>query len=128
MKNGLFHKSLGFPVGALQPWLGVIAIQHTSHSAAQCFRPECRRWVKGGVINIPDGESLDVQAEDIIEIEVSDGKPVKALVRLQYDDHSDVCFALLAPVAGRSLCKTLWTLDAKDHHRTLDVSKYVCPE
>jgi len=127
MKNGLFHKSLGFPSGAIQPWLGSIALQHTAHSVAQCTRPECRRWVKGGVISIPEGEALDISPEDIIEVEISGGKPVKALVRLQYDDNSDVCFALLAPVAGRALCKTLWTLNGKDHHRTLDISKYIKP-
>lgn len=127
MKDGLFHKSLGFPAGATAPWLGVISIQHTGHSRSQCYRPECRKWVKGGVIDIPEGDRLSIEAEDIIEIEVSGGKPVKAVVRLQYDDNSDVCFALLAPVDGWSICKTLWTLNANDHHRTLDISKYVKP-
>ncbi len=127
MIDGLFHKSLGFPVGAIQPWLGVITLQHTSHSLAQCARPECRKWVKGGVISILEGEELDIIPEDIIEVEISGGKPVKALVRLQYDDNSDICFALLSPVAGRSVCKTLWTLSGKDHHRSLDLSKYLKP-
>lgn len=127
MKNGLFHKSLGFPAGATTPWLGVIAIRHTGHSSAQCLRPECRRWVKGGVINIPEGEQLDIDAESIIEVEIAGGRPVKALVRLQYDDNSDICFALLAPEFRQAICKTLWTLNANDHHRTLDLSKYVKP-
>ena len=127
MKNGLFHKSLGFPAGALEPWLGVITLQHTGHSQSQCFRPECRRWVKGGVITIEDGEQLAIDAESIVEIEVRDGEPVKALVRLEYDATSDVCFALLAPACGKAICKTLWTLAASDHHRTLNASKYIKP-
>jgi len=127
VKNGLFHKSLGFPAGAAAPWLGVITLRHTGHSSAQCSRPECRRWVKGGVINIPDGEQLDIDADSIIEIEIAGGRPVKALVRLQYDDNSDICFALLAPEFRTAVCKTLWTLNANDHHRTLDLSKYLKP-
>jgi hypothetical protein len=127
MKDGLFHKSLGIPAGAITPWLGVITLQHTGHSLSQCARPECRRWVDGGIINIPEGERLEINADSIIEVEIVNGQPVKALVRLMYDDRSDVCFALLAPQQGRSLCKTLWTLNAKDHHRTLDLSKYVRP-
>jgi len=124
---GLFHKSLGFPCGATQPWLGIITLQHTRHSLAQCLRPECRKWVKGGVISIPDGEALDISPADIIEVEVLNGQPVKALIRLQYDDRSDICFALLSPIKGHSICKTLWTLSARDQHRTLDLSKYERP-
>jgi len=127
MKDGLFHNTLGFPAGALTPWLGVVTLQHTSHSQAQCYRPECRRWVKGGVINIPDGEKLEIDADSIIEVEVAGGRPVKALVRLQYDDNNDVCFALLAPESGRARCKTLWVCNVNDHHRTLDLSKYIKP-
>jgi hypothetical protein len=127
MKNGLFHASLGFPVGAITPWLGAISIQHTRHSTARCLRPECRKWVKGGVINIPDGDLVEIDEACFVEVEIRDDKPVKALVRLQYDDNSDVCFALLAPESGKAICKTLWTLNCNDHHRTLDLSKYTKP-
>lgn len=127
MKDGLYHQSLGFPAGAFEPWLGTIKLSHTRHSLDQCQRPECRRWVSKGVIEIPEGELLNIDDESIIEVEVSGGKPVKALVRLMYDDHSDICFALLYPENGVSKCKTLWTLNANDHHRTLDLKKYIKP-
>jgi len=127
MKDGLYHQSLGFPAGAVAPWLGTLKLSHTRHSLDQCQRPECRKWVKGGVINIPEGEEQRIDEECIVEVEVSGGKPVKALVRLMYDDNSDVCFALLAPENNVSKCKTLWTLNANDHHKTLDLSKYIKP-
>lgn len=127
MKNGLFHNTLGFPAGATAPWLGVITLQHTGHSLAQTHRPECRRWVKGGVIDIPEGERLEIDEACIVEVEVRNGQPVKALVRLEYDENSDVCFALCAPENGKARCKTLWTLNCRDHHRTLDLSKYIKP-
>ena len=127
MKDGLYHNSMGFPAGALLPWLGCLRLSHTRHSAEQCLRPECRRWVKGGVIVMAEGENLCIETEDIIEVEVAGGVPVKALVRLQYDDISDVCFALCAPDRGVARCKTLWTLNARDNHKTLDLSKYIKP-
>jgi len=127
MKDGLFHKSMGFPSGAYLPWIGTVQIFHTRHSLARCLRPECQKWVKGSVVNISDGETLEIDKDCIVEIEVKNGEPVKALVRMQYDDDSDVCFALLAPVRGVATCKTLWTLNARDHHRTLDMSKYTKP-
>jgi len=127
MKDGLFHRSLGFPPGATLPWIGEFKISHTGHSLKQCQRPECRRWVKGGVINIPEASPLYIEAVDVIEVEVKDGVPIKALVRCIYDDNSDVCFALCRPQMGIAKCKTLWTLNGLDDHKTLDMSKYIEP-
>ena len=127
MKDGLYHKSLGFPQGAVLHWLGEVKISHTRHSLDQCLRPECRRWVKGGVIDIPEGAKVFIIEDDIVEVEVVGGIPVKALVRLYYDDNSDVCFALCSPLHGVAKCKTLWTLNANDNHKTLDMSKYIRP-
>jgi hypothetical protein len=127
IKDGLFHKSLGFPPGALLPWIGTVQLSHTSHSKAQCYRPECQKWVKGNIIDIPDGETLEIDRDSVVEVEVKNGEPSKALVRLQYDDNSDVCFALTAPGQGVAICKTLWTLDARDNHRSMDMGRYNKP-
>jgi hypothetical protein len=128
VKNGLFHKSLGFPAGALQPWVGKFSLTHTAHSRSQCGRPETGSARKGGsfLIDVREGDPLAIGEADIFEVEVEGGRPVKALVRLEYNDDQDVVLALCAPEGKLVRCKTLWLNAPNDQHKTLK-TQYVKP-
>ena len=121
IKNGLFHKLVGFPAGATAPFVGEYSIRLGDHA-------KCAQNSDDGIVNgVQDGETLIVEARDIVEVEVTNGAAVKAVVRLGYSDTQDVCFALLAPVGGVAFVKTFWLNSANDNHRSLNRSKYSRP-
>lgn len=120
MKNGLFHKKLGFPAGSTAPFCGVYRIALSDHAKRALNSDD-------GIVNITDGETLEVEARDIIEIEVCNGIAVKAVVRLAYSDTQDVAFVILPPIAGVAFCKTFWLNDIRDAHKTLALHRYVKP-
>src|SRR6266581_7645848 len=101
MKDGLYHKSLGFPSYGHLPFLGEIVVELSLHAREQ-------RSFDDGIIFIMDQENIVVEKQDIVELEISGGRPVKAVIRLAYSDAQDICFVVLAPIRGRAVCKTVW--------------------
>lgn len=118
MRSGLYHKEVGMPAKALEAWLGQQAVKLSDHARQACLND------RYGKIDLHDGDSIEVEAEDIFEVEVLHGKPVKAMVRLAYDDARDMILALVIPSEGVAVVKTVWLNMASDKHVTLKKELY----
>ncbi len=67
---------------------------------------------------------IKVCPESVIEVETdSNGKIIKILVRLEYNDKFDLCLAII-PIEKQARIKTGWLNSRSDNHRTLDITKY----
>ncbi len=111
--DGLYHRELGLPRNACSPFLGEYAVtlsQHAKESRADRY----------GRIRIESGDFITVEAADIIEVEYLNGQPVKAVVRLAYDDSLDVVIA----ITPARVVKTLWLNQVSDAHKTLNKNLY----
>lgn len=119
MKDGLYHKQLGLPPGVAALWAGDIGLQYGRHAQSEA---SLDRYGK-----LPLFPAVEFEAGDVVEIEVRQGEPVKAVLRVPLDDKKDLVYALSLPVRGEAFVRTVWFNDANDSHRTLDRSKYVKP-
>lgn len=121
VKDGKYHKNLGLPRGSEGQFLGEVILDLSRHAREQCSLDD-------GQISLSDSVLIDVAPQDIIEIEVAQNQPVKAVVRLEYSETQDICFAITRPFRGRAVCKTVWLNSANDSHRTLNARNYSKPE
>jgi hypothetical protein len=113
MKDGLYHKDIFLPVKKRET--GTVKLTYTKHAL------EAASDDRYGVI-----EDLPVVLEfskvDLIELEVSNGKPVKGVFRQPMDQDNDLVIVVLF---NNNLVKTVWLNQRTDKHFTLDKSKYV---
>jgi hypothetical protein len=72
--------------------------------------------------------SIEIAAEDVVEVQIENGGAAKAIVRFPYDDNMDLVFVLkpISPV-GHFFVKTIWFNRASDKHRTLRLAPYSRP-
>jgi hypothetical protein len=68
-------------------------------------------------------EVVVLQQWRLVEVEVQGDKAVKLVVRRQYDGRRDLVMVLLA----NGVCKTVWSNDTTDRHKTLNRAAYVQP-
>lgn len=129
MKDGLYHKLIGLPAGSTAPWLGDLTLVLSDHATRACVTD------RYGKIDLMTGDVERVEVCDIIEIEICEGRPVKALVRLSWDETRDIVLALAAP-GDRSVTrpgapsvrvKTVWFNLKSDKHKTLRRELYSKP-
>lgn len=107
----LYHRDIGFPCTVILP-RGVFRLRYTQHALRECNRD------RYGAFEPPD--TLDVTAGTPIEIELCNGRVVKAVYRAQFDDEFDVVLV----INPDGLVRTAWLNRRDDHHRTLDRAKY----
>lgn len=106
------------PAAAFEAWLGELAVKLSEHAKQACLND------RYGRIDLQDGDAIEVEAEDVFEVEVQHGLPVKAMVRLAYDDARDMILALVIPHGGVATVKTVWLNLASDKHSTLKKELY----
>ena len=117
MNDGLYHKNLGLPRGAAVLWAGCLKLQYSRHA-----QNESNRDRYGAVPLYPE---VEFESADVVEIEIRQGQPVKAVLRFPLDDSKlDIVYVLTCPEHGQAFVRTVWFNQAQDTHRTLDASKY----
>lgn len=115
----LYHKDLGFPVGASAP-AGRFSIEYTRHARTEATKD------RYAVIRLPGSVLLD--GSETFELELDGrGIPVKAVVRLAYDAVHDLCLVLRPSGVGRVVCVTVWLNVRNDNHATLKFGRYARP-
>lgn len=101
MKGTIYHHTKGFP------FLPVIVslLDYTAHA-----RTEAKQDEFGAVLKLP--VAIDTRKPEckLIELEVKEGKPVKALYRQPLDETRDLCMAIIPRKTGAAIVKTVWTL------------------
>lgn len=127
MKNGLYHKQIGLPVGATLPW--------TTHEIELVYSEHARQEAQSDrYANMPFYSSMEFAEHEVIEVEVQDQQPVKAVLRIPCEDHPglDMVLVLLAPEHRpgnnpKSVVKTVWFNRRSDSHKTLRRHLYQQP-
>lgn len=110
MKDGTYHRDIFLPIR-----LGFAAFAKYSAHAREAAQND-----RYGTLTLP--AIISTQEAEVIEVEVSNGKPVKALLRMRHDDTRDLCVVILLDTC---VVKTVWANERTDSHNTLDTSKYV---
>lgn len=112
MKNGTYHKTLGFPAEvSLRPVLGLVASGHARERA--------------GELNIKEIPLMFSPAtSEVIELTVNNNTVEKILARKSLDEKRDVCYVFLT---ATKVIKTVWVNMKDDKHFTLDKTRFVRP-
>lgn len=71
-------------------------------------------------------EKINMRGVQVIEVELSDMRMSKMVVRGKYDEKRDIVLVIV-PRRGAFFIKTAWLNSSDDLHSTLDVSKYARP-
>lgn len=122
MKDGLYNRgAYGLPAGAAEVFAWARAELHYSvHAYAESHAD------RYGVPALPG--SIEVVADDVVEVQVEGGQPVKGIVRFPYDDKLDLVFVLkVLNRPGEFFVKTVWFNQASDKHRSLRLAPYSKP-
>jgi hypothetical protein len=118
IKDGLYHKEVGFPSAARALVGRKYVLALTSHAQEAC------KTDRYGIIYPP--RAVEIKTHNIVELEFSKGEVVKILVRAPYNARHDVLIAFV-PDGDGGRVKTLWLNQKSDCHLTLDRSKYLSP-
>ncbi len=112
MRDGLYHRDLGLPNIAIASGYN---LRWTSHAKEQASYRNV--WPRPARVD-------NLTNANIVELEILNGKPIKALLRVPYNSYEDMVMALnLTDGAVR----TIWLNSKTDQHNTLDYSKYTKP-
>ena len=116
----LYHKDIGMPELAKQFHGKKFDLSFSHHAKMAAIND------RYGVINKPPF-SLTVTADNLIELELNSAmRPVKLVVRLDYDKEFDIVLAII-PDFNRALVKTMWLNRKTDNHFTLNHAAYQKP-
>jgi len=110
MKDGLYHRDVHLPFTL--SWAAML--NYSRHARHEATRD------RYGALSLP--RTLSTTEAEVIEVEVQDGKPFKAVMRKAYDDTRDI---VLVVILDRAFVKTVWCNLRTDAHNTLDTSKYI---
>jgi len=110
MQDGLYHRDIFLPIR-----LGFAAFVKYSAHARQAAQDD-----RYGALTLP--AVISTQEADVIEVEVANGKPHKAVLRMRHDDERDLCVVVLLDTC---VVKTVWCNLRTDTHGTLDRTKYM---
>lgn len=124
MKDGLYNRAAyGLPAGAAEVFAHPVAnLAYGPHSLAES------REDRYGVADLPG--SIEILAEDVVEVQVLNGRPIKAVVRFPYDDALDLVLVLVNVSLANTVnlfVKTCWFNQASDKHKTLRLAPYSKP-
>lgn len=122
MKDGLYNRAAyGLPAGAAERFAHPVAeLVFGAHAYEES---KADRY---GVAALPD--SIEIALEDVVEVQVENFQPAKAVVRFPYDDVLDLVLVLRPNgKPNRFFVKTVWFNRADDKHRTLRLAPYSRP-
>lgn len=128
MKDGLYHKEIGMPSGAILPWMrSEFELVYSEHAKREASSD------RYGLIPMLD--IVEFASHEVIEVEISQGKPVKAVLRIPCPEVSgvDMILVLKAPESTdhsnmpSALVKTVWFNRSDDRHHTLNRRLYNRP-
>ena len=116
METKLYHFELGIPANIITALVGKAfdKLTYSRHAQLSCLND------RYGKILYPPF-SVALTKENIIEVEATDGKASKVLVRLPYNAQFDILVAFLPE---SKFVKTVWLNDRNDKHYTLVAAKY----
>lgn len=121
MRDGLYNAAVWMPAELTVPFEGAIVPTYSAHALEES------RNDRYGRVALPC--TLDVYTDDVVEVEVRDGKPVKAVIRQPLDDRRDVVCVVNFPEVTKtsrvSFVRTVWINKANDAHKTLKRSLYI---
>jgi hypothetical protein len=112
LKDGRYHRDIRLPQVAIAPFLGTYRLRLSAH-AEQAMTEDKYGRIEG-VVN---GTEITVDETAVVEVQVENGKPVKALVRLEYNERLDLVLALFPSRQGVCFVKTVWLNEATDLHK-----------
>lgn len=122
IKDGLYHKEIGLPAGAVNPWcdldLELVYSEHAKKAA------DDDRYG-----SVPRLDIAGFAPHEVVEVQVENGQPVKAVLRIPCDNRPglDMVLVILRPEAGKALVKTVWFNIRSDKHFTLRRQIYSRP-
>lgn len=109
MNDGLYNKAVNLPAEVVAPLAhNYPALRYSRHAQQACLND------RYGVIRPP--MSLNVRAEQIVEVEVVGGRPVKSVVRVPYNEINDIVLVIQAD----SFVRTVWINRKNDNHASLN--------
>ena len=125
MKDGLYHREVGFPpnFSPARAFTGKINLEYSRHAmkAAVTDRYYALHHPKWPF-------TIEANPEHLIEILVENGAVTKGVFRIPYNDKLDLVFEINpANWRGASFVRTVWINLRDDPHATLDASKYTRP-
>lgn len=110
MKDGLYHRDVWMPFTLSFATM----LRYSRHALTEAARD------RYGSLSLP--QTIGTHEADVIEVEVKNGKPYKALLRREHDAKRDICLVVLLE---DGFVKTVWCNLRTDAHKTLDRSKYM---
>lgn len=110
----LYHRDIGFPK-TVALMHGTFKLTYSRHAL------ESANNDRYGMMELP--ETLTVEGKNAIEILVENGKAIKSVYRVGYDDELDMVMV----VQSDGFVRTVWFNKKTDKHKTLDHSKYDKP-
>lgn len=118
MKNGLYNRAAyGLPSGAAERFSGArVELMYGAHAYQESHAD------RYGIAELPG--SIEILPQDVVEVQVENFTPVKAIVRFPYDDR---LVLVPQPNARTFFVKTVWFNQASDSHRTLRLAPYSRP-
>ena len=123
MSSNLYHKEIGLPKGATNPWCDLpIRLVYSEHAKQAASNDRYGA--------VPLYGEIEFAPAEIIEVEYVDRKPVKAVCRIPSEDYShlDIVLVLNAPDLGQNaIVRTVWYNRRNDNHRTLNRHLYKKP-
>lgn len=119
MKDGVYHRDINLPAGLKTGFSGLFRVSYGNHARKAASEDV------NGFIKLP--AFITVLPANIVEIEVRDGAPCKAVVRTEYDDRCDLVLVINRDELRGSgmFARTVWLNRKDDHHRTLRREQYV---
>ncbi len=110
MRDGTYHRDVHLPFSL--SWAAML--NYSRHARREASRD------RYGALSLP--ATLSTNDAEVIEVEVKNGKPYKAVLRTAHDSKRDIVLVVLL---DRAFVKTVWCNLRSDAHNTLDTSKYI---
>jgi len=122
-RDGVYHKTVGGIPCLPADHLGLFALQHAVHAV---YAAKTDRYAPR--FELPT--LTEIEQDDIIELEIRDGKIQKIVTRTPHSDGLDITMVLKGfDLELRStVLKTVWLNQSSDHHRTLRRDRYTTTE
>lgn len=110
-EDGLYHRDIGMP--ECWPVNGRwVDLKYSNHAKRACIRD------RYGVI--PPLNRVQIFLDQLVEVEIREGKLVKLVARVRFNG----VFDLILVLNPDGLVRTCWLNRVTDVHKTLDRSKY----
>jgi hypothetical protein len=109
--NRILNSQLNPELGKLS--LGEVKVRYSRHAIEQAERKHIVLPAQG-VLVVPEGSIVE------LELDIRTERPVKAVVRNQYNSDWDLVSVIIPSSYGLFLVKTVWLNSVTDQHQTLN--------